>query len=150
MQAHTALMALAALGTLAAVAAERGGGIKIGGGALGAGGREGARGTGVRVGGEGNIRRPRTSPAPPPPRAPSTITAALVVPHKSFGARDYTKAEKAALSKLPRKYRLHLRFNVTLSMQGLTPSPMCKCTTLSDSEYVHILFLYSIAAFECP
>lgn len=148
MQAHTALMALAALGTLVAVAAERGGGIKIGGGALGAGGREGARGTGVRIGGEGNIRRPRTSPAPPPPRAPSTITAALVVPHKSFGARDYTKAEKAALSKLPRKLKLfsHVRLNVTLSMQGLTPSPMCKCTTLPHSQYVHTLSL----AFECP
>lgn len=137
MQAHTALMALAAL--CAAAAAERGGGIKIGGGAVGGGGRDGARGGGVRLGVDG-LRRPRTSPAPPPPRLPSVITAALVVPHKSFGARDYTKAEKAALSKLPRKLKLfsHVRLNVTLSMQTLTPSPMCKCA----AEMIH-------SAYDC-
>ncbi|XP_026499121.1 glutamate receptor ionotropic, NMDA 2B [Vanessa tameamea] len=127
MHARTALMALAALGALAATgaAAERGGGIKVGSSATGAGGREGARGGGVRLGVDG-LRRPRTSPAPQAPRAPSVITAALVVPHKAFGARDYTRAEKAALSKLPRKLKLfsHVRLNVTLSMQGLTPSPM--------------------------
>ncbi|KAG7296048.1 hypothetical protein JYU34_021144 [Plutella xylostella] len=114
------------LGALAATAVgERGGGIKVGGGAAGGGGREAARGGGVRIGGDG-LRRPRTSPAPPPPRAPSVIRAALVVPHKAFGARDYTKAEKAALSKLPRKLKLfsQVRLNITLSMQGLTPSPM--------------------------
>nr|AXF48844.1 ionotropic receptor IR13 [Lobesia botrana] len=126
MQAQTFLIALAALSALAtAAAAERGGGIKIGGGAAGGGiGRESARGGGVRIGDA--TRRPRTSPAPPPPRAPSSITAALVVPHKAFGARDYTKTEKAALAKLPRKLKLfsHVRLNVTLSMQGLTPSPM--------------------------
>lgn len=128
MQAHTALMALAALGALAATgAAERGGGIKVGGGATGAGGRESARGSGVRLGGDG-LWRPRTSPAPQAPRVPPFVTAALVVPHKAFGARDYTRAEKAALSKLPRKFKLftQVRLNVTLSMQGLTPSPMCK------------------------
>ncbi|KAI8434020.1 hypothetical protein MSG28_012171 [Choristoneura fumiferana] len=123
------VMTLAALSALlwaaSAAAAERGGGIKVGGGAAGGARGEGARGGGVRVGGEG-LRRARTSPAPPPPRAPSSITAALVVPHKAFGARDYTKAEKAALAKLPRKLKLfsHVRLNVTLSMQGLTPSPM--------------------------
>lgn len=134
MQTRTALMALAALGALAAAAAtaaaaERGSGIKVGGGGVGGvgGGRDAGRGGGVRVGGDG-LRRPRTSPAPPPPRAPSSITAALVVPHKAFGTRDYTKAEKAALSKLPRKLKLfsHVRLNITLSTQGLTPSPMCK------------------------
>lgn len=132
MQTRTALMALAALGALAAAAAtaaaaERGSGIKVGGGGAGGGARDAGRGGGVRVGGDG-LRRPRTSPAPPPPRAPSSITAALVVPHKAFGTRDYTKAEKAALSKLPRKLKLfsHVRLNITLSTQGLTPSPMCK------------------------
>lgn len=129
MQTRAALMALAALGALAAAAAtaaERGAGIKVGG-AGGGGARDAGRGGGVRVGGDG-LRRPRTSPAPPPPRAPSSITAALVVPHKAFGTRDYTKAEKAALSKLPRKLKLfsHVRLNITLSTQGLTPSPMCK------------------------
>lgn len=126
MHARTALMALAALGALAWSEAERGAGIKVGGGVTGAG-REAARGGGVRIGGDG-LRRPRTSPAPQAPRAPSVITAALVVPHKAFGARDYTRAEKAALSKLPRKLKLfsQVRLNVTLSMQGLTPSPMCK------------------------
>ncbi|CAK1586162.1 unnamed protein product [Parnassius mnemosyne] len=126
MQAHSALMALAALGALAAVAAERGGGIKVGGVAAG-GARDGGRGGGVRLGGDG-LRRARTSPAPAAPRTPSVITAALVVPHKAFGARDYTRAEKAALSKLPRKLQKlfsHVRLNITLSMQGLTPSPMC-------------------------
>nr|XP_034831518.1 glutamate receptor ionotropic, NMDA 2B [Maniola hyperantus]XP_034831519.1 glutamate receptor ionotropic, NMDA 2B [Maniola hyperantus] len=127
MQARVALMALAALSALAVAgaAAERGGGIKVGGGATGAAGREAARGGGVRIGVDG-LRRPRTSPAPQAPRAPSVITAALVVPHKAFGARDYTRAEKAALSKLPRKLKLftQVRLNNTLSMQGLTPSPM--------------------------
>lgn len=126
MQRRTALIVLSALGALAtaAVAAERSSGIKVGsGGALGVGGRDSGRGGGVRIGG-----RIRTSPAPPPPRAPSSITAALVVPHKAFGTRDYTKAEKAALSKLPRKLKLfsYVRLNITLSTQGLTPSPMCK------------------------
>ncbi|CAH1638686.1 unnamed protein product [Spodoptera littoralis] len=130
MQTRTALMALAALGALAAaaataVAAERGSGIKVGGGGVGVGARDAGRGGGVRLGVDG-LRRPRTSPVPPPPRAPSSITAALVVPHKAFGTRDYTKAEKAALSKLPRKLKLfsHVRLNITLSTQGLTPSPM--------------------------
>ncbi|KAG6462707.1 hypothetical protein O3G_MSEX013418 [Manduca sexta] len=126
MQTRTALMALAALGALAAAAvaaAERGSGIKVGSGsAVGVGSRDGGRGGGVRIG--DGLRRPRTSPAPLPPRAPSSITAALVVPHKAFGTRDYTKAEKAALSKLPRKLKLHVRLNITLSTQGLTPSPM--------------------------
>lgn len=131
MQTRTALMALVALGALAAAAApqsERGGGIKVGGGTPGVGARDGGRGGGVRVGVSDGLRRPRTSPAPPPPRQPSSITAALVVPHKAFGTRDYTKAEKAALSKLPRKLKLfsHVRLNITLSTQGLTPSPMCK------------------------
>lgn len=134
MQTRTKVMLLAVLGALvaaaAAIAAERGGGIKIGGGGggIGGGARDGGRGGGVRIGGDG-IRRARTSPAPPPPRAPSVITAALVVPHKAFGTRDYTKAEKAALAKLPRKLKLfsHVRLNITLSTQGLTPSPMCKC-----------------------
>lgn len=123
MCARAALLACTALCVLAS-AAERGGGIKLGGTGLGAAGREGARGSGVRIG----SNRGRTSPAPPPPpRMPSVITAALVVPHKAFGARDYTKAEKAALSKLPRKLKLftHVRLNITLSMQGFTPSPMC-------------------------
>lgn len=98
---------------------------QVGGGT--GGGGAGGRGAGVRLGGDG-LRRPRTSPAPPAPRAPAVIRAALVVPHKAFGARDYTKAEKAALSKLPRKLKLfsHVRLNITLSMQGLTPSPMCE------------------------
>nr|WQS23387.1 ionotropic receptor 4 [Diaphania glauculalis] len=128
MQARTALMALAALGALAAAAAaaERGGGIKVGSGSMGGAGRDGVRGGGVRLGGGEGMRRARTSPAPPPPRAPSVITAALVVPHKAFGTRDYTKAEKAALAKLPRKLNLFkfVRLNITLSTQGLTPSPM--------------------------
>lgn len=128
MQTHAALMALAALGALAAAAAaaERGSGIKVGSGGGMASSRDGGRGSGVRIG--DGIRRPRTSPAPPPPRAPSSITAALVVPHKAFGTRDYTKAEKAALSKLPRKLKLfsQVRLNITLSTQGLTPSPMCE------------------------
>ncbi|XP_013146716.1 PREDICTED: glutamate receptor ionotropic, NMDA 2B-like [Papilio polytes] len=133
MQARSALMALAALGALAAASAERAGGIKVGGAAgatgagAGAGGaRDGGRGGGVRLGGDG-LRRARTSPAPAAPRTPSVITAALVVPHKAFGARDYTRAEKAALAKLPRKLQKlfsHVRLNITLSMQGLTPSPM--------------------------
>lgn len=130
MQTRSTVMLLAVLGALVA-AAERGGGIKIGGGSgIGGGARDGGRGGGVRIGGDG-IRRARTSPAPPPPRAPSVITAALVVPHKAFGTRDYTKAEKAALAKLPRKLKLfsHVRLNITLSTQGLTPSPMCKCIT---------------------
>lgn len=130
MQTRTVSMALAMLAALAATAtaAERGGGIKVGGGGLGSGSRDSGRGAGVRVGIDG-LRRPRTSPAPPPPRAPSLITAALVVPHKAFGTRDYIKAEKAAMAKLPRKLKLftHVRLNITLSTQGLTPSPMCKC-----------------------
>lgn len=132
MQTRVTVSLLAVLGALVAatmaIAAERGGGIKIGGaGGIGSGTRDGGRGGGVRIGGDG-IRRARTSPAPPPPRAPSVITAALVVPHKAFGTRDYTKAEKAALAKLPRKLKLfsHVRLNITLSTQGLTPSPMCK------------------------
>lgn len=125
MRARAVLLACVALAAAAAVAAERGGGIKVGGSAAGSSAREAARGGGVRIGGT----RARTSPAPPPlPRMPSVITAALVVPHKAFGARDYTKAEKAALSKLPRKLKLfsHVRLNITLSMQGFTPSPMCE------------------------
>lgn len=148
MQTRATLMLLAVLGALvaaaAAIAAERGGGIKIGGGGgagSGGGGRDGGRGGGVRIGGDG-IRRARTSPAPPPPRAPSVITAALVVPHKAFGTRDYTKAEKAALAKLPRKLKLfsHVRLNITLSTQGLTPSPMCKLKLENLNMYLSTYF----------
>lgn len=130
MQTRSIVVVVAALTALAAECAvggaERGGGLKVGGGAAG-GGRDGGRGGGVRLNVDG-FRRPRTSPAPPPPRAPSVITAALVVPHKAFGTRDYTKAEKAALAKLPRKLKLFslVRLNITLSTLSLTPSPMCK------------------------
>lgn len=59
----------------------------------------------------------------------NTLHVGLVVPYKSFGVREYTKAvtsAKAGLSrKLGRLFR-HYGLQVHLSMKELTPSPTCK------------------------
>lgn len=59
----------------------------------------------------------------------SNLHVGLVVPYKSFGVREYTKAVTSAKSGLQRKLgRLFRKYDlqVHLSMKELTPSPTCK------------------------
>lgn len=54
------------------------------------------------------------------------LQVGLVVPYKSFGTRDYTKAVTSAISGLQRKLNLFKRYDlkVRYAMKELTPSPM--------------------------
>lgn len=59
----------------------------------------------------------------------NNLHVGLVVPYKSFGVREYTKAVTSAKSGLQRKLgRLFRRYDlqVHLSMKELTPSPTCE------------------------
>lgn len=59
----------------------------------------------------------------------NNLHVGLVVPYKSFGVREYTKAVTSAKAGLSRKLgRLFRKYDlqVHLSMKELTPSPTCK------------------------
>lgn len=59
----------------------------------------------------------------------TNLHVGLVVPYKTFGAREYSKALTSAKSSLARKLpKLFRRYDlqVHFSMQELTPSPKCK------------------------
>lgn len=59
----------------------------------------------------------------------TNLHVGLVVPYKSFGVREYTKAVTSAKAGLQRKLgRLFRKYDlqVHLSMKELTPSPTCK------------------------
>lgn len=125
---------------------QRGSGIKLTS-SLGKNGT-GARGSGLKLNfsGRGGGSRSTTLPellnmstpiAPTPPvihvndNTPhsTNLHVGLVVPYKSFGVREYTKAVTSAKSGLQRKLgRLFRKYDlqVHLSMKELTPSPTCK------------------------
>lgn len=106
-----------------------------------------ARGSGLKLNfsGRGGGSRSTPSPelnqstpgaAPTPPQEfysgqhhSTNLHVGLVVPYKTFGAREYSKALTTAKSGLSRKLpKLFRRYDlqVHFSMQELTPSPKCK------------------------
>lgn len=125
---------------------QRGSGIKLTS-ALGKNGTS-SRGSGLKLNfsGRGGGSRSTSFPelfnsstmiAPTPPvihvdenaHQSNNLHVGLVVPYKSFGVREYTKAVTSAKSGLQRKLgRLFRRYDlqVHLSMKELTPSPTCK------------------------
>lgn len=128
---------------------QRGSGIKLTS-AVGKNGT-GARGSGLKLNFSGRGGGSRVgSTSFPDPWNSSTVVAptppivtyesshhtnelhvGLVVPYKSFGVREYTKAVTSAKAGLQRKLgSLFKRYDlqVHLSMKELTPSPTCKFT----------------------
>lgn len=146
----TILLALATNAGWNGQAVQRGSGIRL----ASAGGRNGTglRGSGLKLNfsGRGAGSRSTTLPdmwnsstmvAPTPPvlvhhestHHSSNLYVGLVVPYKSFGVREYTKAVTSAKAALQRKLtRLFRRYDlqVHLSMKELTPSPTCKFLVL--------------------
>lgn len=142
----TILLALATNAGWNGQSIQRGSGIKLAS-AVGRNGT-GIRGSGLKLNfsGRGGGSRSTTIPdiwntstmvAPTPPvvavhessRHSTNLHVGLVVPYKSFGVREYTKAVTSAKSGLQRKLgRLFRRYDlqVHLSMKELTPSPTCK------------------------
>ncbi|GJQ88364.1 hypothetical protein Trydic_g8796 [Trypoxylus dichotomus] len=98
------------------------------------------RGNGLKLGGFGRVSRSTTTTTTPPEEyihTPSTSSSAgvkplyvgLVVPYKSFGAREYTKAWTTTKNLLVRKlvnmFKMHdLQYHTV--MKELTPSPTGK------------------------
>lgn len=118
---------------------QRGSGLKIGQG----GGKNSTspRGNGIRLGGSTRGGRQTTTTSQPDeeqifqPTSPAVapghtqLHIGIVVPHKSFFVREYTKAATSAISK-QRKLRLFKTHDIQfhIVMQELTPSPKGNCT----------------------
>lgn len=115
---------------------QRGSGLKIGQG--GSKNSTSSRGNGLRLGSGNRSTRTTTTMTPPEEdhiQTPSTPTFSsglsqlhigMVVPYKSFGVREYTKAVTSAkynvARKLPDLFK-NYEVNVHTSMKELTPSP---------------------------
>lgn len=112
----------------------RGGGLRVGSG----GGKNSSspRGNGIRLGGSTRGVRITTTMMPeedhvsqPTATATSndqhTLNVGMVVPSKSFGYREYTKAVTSAKYNLQRKLKLfkHHDIKVHMVMKEMTPSP---------------------------
>jgi hypothetical protein len=113
----------------------RGGGLKIGSG-IGKNSSS-ARGNGIRIGGSTRGGRITTTIMPEEDHVSQPTATAIsnhehtllhvgmVLPSKSFGVREYTKAVTSAKYNLQRKLRLfkHHDIKVHIVMKELTPSP---------------------------
>lgn len=95
----------------------------------------GSRGNGLRIG-TGRATRTSTTTMQPPEEphtyaAPTSssgmrhLNVGIVVPYKSFGVREYTKATTSAKYNLARKLKLFKKFDiqVRIVMKEMTPSP---------------------------
>lgn len=95
----------------------------------------GSRGNGLRVG-TGRATRTSTTTVQPPEEphtyaAPTSssgmrhLNVGIVVPYKSFGVREYTKATTSAKYNLARKLKLFKKHDiqVRIVMKEMTPSP---------------------------
>ncbi|XP_065160773.1 glutamate receptor ionotropic, NMDA 2B-like isoform X2 [Atheta coriaria] len=122
---------------------QRGGGIKLGGGGgdqtAGSSSSGTQRGSGLRlgVGTRGSTRTTTTTAAPDDeeqiqtPSAPTAyglprLHVGMVVPYKSFGTREYTKAVTSAKYALQRKFPMLFKkydLHVHIVMKEMTPSP---------------------------
>ncbi|XP_044261867.1 glutamate receptor ionotropic, NMDA 2B isoform X2 [Tribolium madens] len=114
---------------------QRGGGLRVGSGA--GKNSSSSRGNGIRVGGSTRGVRITTTMMPEgdqvsQPTATATsnhqhtpLNVGMVLPSKSFGVREYTKAVTSAKYNLQRKLRLfkHHDIKVHIVMKELTPSP---------------------------
>lgn len=99
----------------------------------------GSRGNGLRIG-TGRATRTSTTTMLPPPEEHHTYAAptsssgmrhlhvGIVVPYKSFGVREYTKAYTSATYNLARKLKLFKKYDiqVRIVMKEMTPSPTGK------------------------
>ncbi|KAK9694712.1 hypothetical protein QE152_g33344 [Popillia japonica] len=126
---------------------QRGAGLKIGQQNVSKSSNS-SRGNGLKVGGFGRVSRSTTTTQAPPEEyihTPSTSSSpgirplyvGLVVPYKSFGAREYTKAVTTTKNVLVRKlvnmFKLYeLQYHTV--MKELTPSPRGTLTKFSFSE----------------
>lgn len=116
---------------------QRGGGLKVG---LGVGkNATGSRGNGLRIGTGRSGRTSTTSTTMAPPEEELVHTPAvpvsptglknlyvgIVVPYKSFGVREYTKAITSTKHNLQRKLKLFKKYDIKVHivMKELTPSP---------------------------
>lgn len=116
---------------------QRGGGLKVGQG--GGKNADGSRGNGLRVGGGQRIRLSTTTFSPveedqvQTPAVPTNLSGlkqlhvGIVLPSKSFGVREYTKASTFAKHSLQRKLKLFKEYDIQvhINMKELTPSPTC-------------------------
>ncbi|ENN73176.1 hypothetical protein YQE_10230, partial [Dendroctonus ponderosae] len=117
---------------------QRGGGLKIGE----KGGRNASslRGNGIKIGSGGRGLRSTTTTTTSvpeeefihPPTSPSDrnggikhLNIGIVLPYKSFGVRDYTKAITTTKSLIARKLKLFKSHDIQVHivMKALTPSP---------------------------
>lgn len=117
---------------------QRGGGLKIGSG--GVKNTTSSRGNGIKLGGSTRGVRLTTTTIIPeedhiyPPTVPTSnsgivhLHVGMVVPYKSFGVREYTKAVTSAKYSVQRKLKLfkHHDIQVHIDMKELTPSPTGK------------------------
>lgn len=119
---------------------QRGSGLKIGQG--GAKNTTSSRGNGIRLGSGNRGSRTTTTTTPPEEdhiQTPSTPTFStglsqlhlgMVVPYKSFGVREYTKAVTSAKYNVARKLpELFKKYDLSVhtTMKELTPSPTGIC-----------------------
>lgn len=112
----------------------RGSGLKIGSGGKN---NVSSRANGLRLGGSTRGSRTTTALTPseedyvPPPTAPTSpssvshLHVGMVVPYKSFGVREYTKAITSSKYNLQRKLKIFKNHDIQVHivMKELTPSP---------------------------
>ncbi|XP_044751863.1 glutamate receptor ionotropic, NMDA 2B [Coccinella septempunctata] len=112
----------------------RGSGLKIG---TGGKNNVSTRANGLRLGGSTRGSRTTTAVTPseedyvPPPTTPTSPSSSshlhvgMVVPYKSFGVREYTKAITSAKYNLQRKLKIFKNHDIQVHivMKELTPSP---------------------------
>ncbi|XP_060534874.1 glutamate receptor ionotropic, NMDA 2B [Cylas formicarius] len=120
---------------------QRGGGLKIG---AEKGGRNvsSSRGNGIKLGGgsrgmrstttttsspeiEDHVQPPTAAPSDRGGRAHHHLHVGMVVPSKSFGVREYTKAITTTKSIIQRKLKLFKKYEIEvhIAMNPMTPSP---------------------------
>ncbi|KAK9880732.1 hypothetical protein WA026_013056 [Henosepilachna vigintioctopunctata] len=102
-----------------------------------------SRANGLRLGGSTRGSRTTTALTPtedehiPPPTVPTSPSSAdhlhvgMVVPYKSFGVREYTKAITSAKYNLQRKLKIFKNHDIQVHivMKELTPSPTGRRST---------------------
>lgn len=133
---------------------QRGGGIKLGQGSLK--NATSSRGSGIKLGNANRgLRTTSTTslpeeehlPTPSPPSYSSGVSQlhlGMVVPYKSFGAREYTKAVTSAKYNVARKMPdLFKKYDLAVhtSMKELTPSPTGKSNYLKLYSFLFVLKL---------
>jgi hypothetical protein len=98
---------------------------------------------------EGNasvvVGRPEVTTTESPALATTKLHIGLVVPSKSFGVREYTKAFHAAITGLQtrtrgKKLKMFYKYDITprYDMKSLTPSPTGRNSVLQSSRFLTV------------